>query len=357
MLEFIRSLFSGLSGSTRDPQSGTHREHVPPPAEVLVEGKDAFVFSAHWTIENEFPILDWEAAQEWLDTIVDETQRSAACTRLRKGWLEHMRQALGPHYALHETEHAMLVSSQEDHVAKATLGFVRRTQQRIESVLDGISLFPEDFSEALIVFDDKPEYYGYLSHCYDGEEIRNTDSVLVTAGEGHLVMLKADLGTLEPLIARHLTHACLLRLPLPVWLNAGIATHMEQRLYGHMKSQTSPMQMHARHQAFWDAQEIQGFWNAESFGRSDNSNELSYDLARILVSQMSRDWPAFRAFVLEADWNDGGAAAAITHLQRNLGEIVAAVLERTSSCGLEPDPSQWKSALEDEDSVAAVAAS
>ncbi len=59
-----------------------------------------------------------------------------------------------------------------------------------------------------------------------------------------------------------------------------------------------------------------------------DGNLLSYDLARILVAYMAKDWEAFRRFVLAANMADGGAAAAREHLGADLGKLACALLGR-----------------------------
>ena len=82
-------------------------------------------------------------------------------------------------------------------------------------------------------------------------------------------------------------------------------------------------------------------WSGRSFGRPDDGNMLSYDLAQILVEILAGRWPQFRAFALAASYEDAGAAAASEHLQLDLGESVAAIFEQASSDGWRPDPGKW----------------
>jgi hypothetical protein len=55
---------------------------------------------------------------------------------------------------------------------------------------------------------------------------------------------------------------------------------------------------------------IQQFWSGRSFGIGGESNSLSYDLARIVVEQLARNWAAFLQFVLHAERDDAGLSAA-----------------------------------------------
>jgi hypothetical protein len=87
--------------------------------------------------------------------------------------------------------------------------------------------------------------------------------------------------------------------------------------------------------------EVQQFWSGKSFLRTDEGNELSYDLARIIVSQFGVDWDRFRSFVLSATIEDAGASAATEHLGASLGKVVCALLEQDPSLEWAPNPAAW----------------
>ncbi len=123
-----------------------------------------------------------------------------------------------------------------------------------------------------------------------------------------------------------------------MWLNEGIAVSSESRLcLGHLDE--PPHESHSQLVDYWDVDRIQLFWSGESFQLADEGSKLSYDLAQILVGQLSHDWPSFLQFVNNADHQDGGAAAAEVVLDLDLGEVVCIILEK------EPDPG-WSPALE-----------
>ena len=135
-----------------------------------------------------------------------------------------------------------------------------------------------------------------------------------------------------------MTHGCVGHLPIPAWLNEGLAVNTEQRLSPHPMHVLTPQQMHGKHRRFWNDEAVQQFWSGKSFLRNDDGAMLSYDLARILVAQLSADWPTFRAFALAANIEDSGAAAAREHLQLELGAVVGVLLEREPEPAWAPDP-------------------
>jgi hypothetical protein len=97
------------------------------------------------------------------------------------------------------------------------------------------------------------------------------------------------------------------------------------------------------HLAFWGEEEIQEFWSGKSFLRAGDGNLLSYDLARLMVEQLSRPWEPFKQFVLAADGADAGSAAARQYLGVDLGEVVSELLEQASpAMPWGPDPGRWQ---------------
>lgn len=315
----------------------------PPPVAISAESADDFSVTKNLLDANGLPVLDWDAAQHWVDGIADEAAQARAWSQCERAWLEHLRVALGPEYQLREHSAALLLSTLEENVAEATLAFVNKTLQRVVRVLDGVAHVPEWGHDILVVFDDDDIYYKYVAHYYpEAGEFAGSGGMYINAGCGHFATVKADLRSIEPVIAHELTHACLSHLPIPVWLHEGIAVNTERRLCPQTGSAaTTPQQMHKRHRKFWGPVEIQQFWSGKSFLRADDGNELSYDLARIMVSQFAATWDRFRPFVLSANVEDGGASAAAQHLGVDLGDAVSALLEQEPSAQWAPNPAAW----------------
>jgi hypothetical protein len=110
----------------------------------------------------------------------------------------------------------------------------------------------------------------------------------------------------------------------------------QHKLTGVPHSLYTPQQMHARHLEFWNETEIQQFWTGDSFHRPDDGQMLSYDLARILVDNLARQWADFERFASQAARDDAGAQAASQHLGIDLGAWTCALLDREQSDGWTP---------------------
>lgn len=325
---------------------------APLPTHIEADGVVQLELKTVMREENGFPLTDWDAVTTWLERIPGDAQQGAAWGRCELAWLQHLRAALGDGYRLHVDDQVALLSSQDDVSAKATLAFVNRARQRIVRTLEGLAEVPDWGYDVVVVLDDHDTYYRYAANHYPEEgEFALSSGMYLGSGCGHFVTVKDQLDTIEPVIVHELTHALLSHLPIPTWLNEGLAVNTEQRFYPQMsgthRGGHDAAQLHARHQRFWGPAEIQQFWSGDSFKRPDEGNELSYDLARILTAQFAADWPRFRHFANAADWADGGAAASREHLQIDLGQAVCVLLEREYTAAHEPDPTRWETAAKE----------
>lgn len=344
MLNFLQSVLN------RDqPKSSSAGGPAPlsaPPLSVEVPGAEPLVLEPLIRHVNGFPHFDWNPVYQWVDAL-SEDQQSAAWEQCEKAWLAHLRQSLGTDYSLRESGDAVLLSSLEPKVAKATLEFMTRTESRILRVLDGVARKAEWGMNILVVFDDDDAYYRYVSHFYpESGEFAMSGGMYLNAGCGHFVTVKADLRAIEPVIVHELVHSLLSHLPIPAWLNEGLAVNTENRLSPSGAPLFSPHEMHAKHLAFWGSTEMQEFWSGKSFLRPDDGNMLSYDLARIFVDHFASDWPRFAAFVNEANLADAGNEAARRHLEIDLGVAACALLDKAPDAAWHPTPERWAEAPE-----------
>ena len=342
MLKLLRSLLSGKAGVDEVPYFAGKEESAP--ESLRIEGAPPFSLSSHITYVNQLPCLDWGAIYSWIDTLPSSELQAQAWSASERAWLLHLRTALGNGYRLAEANQAMLLSTLEPAIARITLEYMNRTLTRIVRLLDGLAAVPAWGKDILIVFDDHDTYYRYVSH-YGPEqgEFALSSGMYIRSGCAHFVTVKSDLREVEPVIAHEMTHACVGHLPLPAWLNEGIAVNTERRLAHSGSRLYTPEQMHRKHLEFWGQPQIQEFWSGKSFLRTDEGNMLSYDLAQIMVEHMSKNWKAFQKFVLAGDRSDAGSAAARDCLGVDLGDYVCAILERADCNGCAPDPTAWNS--------------
>ncbi|MET3182179.1 UNVERIFIED_ORG: hypothetical protein ABIC43_005354 [Variovorax guangxiensis] len=313
------------------------------PGDLVLDEEHSFPLIANMEIGNGLPLLSWQALNAWAGSMNDAHRERLAIQRGRRAWLLHLRDALGPHFHLYESEEAFVVSSLEDTVVVATAGYVASTRKRIQRLLSGIARFEDHHKSILLVIDDEETYYDYVSNYYpDSGEFAFSGGMFIDAGCPHFLVKRADLSTIEPVIAHEMTHSALSHLKLPRWLDEGLAVNTERKLTGvGVMPLGERHQLRSRHLKFWNETRIQEFWSGASFFRTDDGNELSYELARILMEQMGQNWELFTRFASTAKREDGGAEAARAVYDMDLGAYACILMEREPDASWTPDPQSW----------------
>jgi len=126
-------------------------------------------------------------------------------------------------------------------------------------------------------------------------------------------------------LVHELTHNCLVHLPLPRWLNEGLAKTFD-RSVDTIRNPILDHDLRERHLAFWNSNTIQEFWAGVSFHRPGTSRRLSYSLAEIVLNLLSEQKGDWIGFLKRAHRDDAGQTAAIECLGVDLGDVVATFL-------------------------------
>lgn len=305
------------------------------------------IVEMHWFGGTRQPIPDWEriAAAERADWTIAE--RDAFWTAAAEHWLRALADALGPDYRVQASERFLLLTAMEPADAQTYLKFCETARRRIVRNLGALAQPIGGGKHVCLVFIDEDEYYDYIAHYYpDGGEYAMSAGVFLSAGYGHFALCESHGDAMQPTIAHELTHALLAHLPIPTWLNEGMAVNTEHSLFpqlAHPANQLyTPKEIERKHEAFWNAERIQEFWSGAAFHRTDDGNLLSYDLAKKMVGLAAHDHAAFVPFVLAAHRDDGGAKAD-EHLGYPVGHLVEAVLGE-GEWG--PQPLRWNGAVQ-----------
>lgn len=341
MLSVLRSLFQSNSAKDRAPAVAEINAEVQ--THIQSDGAQPFPFENSLQFVHGLPTPDWVGIGEWVETLESNEARVAAWAESEIAWLQHLRTSLGPAYRLAKQADVLILSTLDERALEATFDFVSRSGKRILRVLDGVAEVSEWGHDILLVFDDQDTYYRYVSRYYqDDGEFSLSSGMYINQGCGHFAAVKSDLRSLEPIIVHEMTHAYLGHLPIPAWLNEGIAVNTEHRLTRPGTPLYTPQEMHEKHLMFWGDSEMQEFWSGQSFLRSDDGNMLSYDLARILVAHFSEDWSRFQPFVNSAEISDSGADAAKMHLGIQLGAAARSIFGQDNDGTWEPNPDLWQ---------------
>jgi hypothetical protein len=323
---------------------GRSRPDAASPAPVAVH--ERIPVAMVWRTDTRLPIPDWQAMQE-ADPGGDDAARHAHWRSAAWHWLEALADRSGTGLSVSESKDFLLLSALPPRHAELFLAFCQRVLRRVRGSLaelvDGSGWGPH----VAIVFPEDDAYYDYVSHYYpEGGEYAMSSGMFIQAGYGHFVLPESELGAMEPVIAHELTHCLLAHLPIPAWLNEGLAVNTEHAIFPQLADPRAqlhgPRELGVQHARYWDADAIQAFWSGKSFLRTDDGNRLSYDLAAKITALAARDEPAFRAFVAHAHMDDAGVAA-----EHHLGYPVAHLVEAVLGEGpWQPLPERWREGVE-----------
>lgn len=268
-----------------------------------------------------FPRPDWAAIAELIHA-EPETEWRPAWQAWSRRWLDSMLASLPGGYRIAESDNFLVLSGQEVRYVQLLTEFLERALRKILTALDGIASDDGDGKHIVLMFDEQEPYYRYKSYFYpdEGEFILSSGTFLNT-GYGHFAFPFMEMLEAEATSAHELTHACLRHLPIPLWLNEGFAVTMEDEICG-----TAPLRMDrerfSEHAAFWNAETIQEFWSGESFNRTDQGSELSYELARYCLRSLAHEYDVFSTFANCATFEDAGESAAIENYGGSLGGVI-----------------------------------
>ncbi|MEM7081913.1 MAG: hypothetical protein AAF465_04210 [Pseudomonadota bacterium] len=294
--------------------------------------------------DGRFPRPDWQSIEQALDDVADDAVHEAWC-EVGRVWLRQVAQACGPDYSVFETENFLILNCLDDRPSASIGAFMERSRAGVLSMLDGIGLDGGAGKNVVLLFGNDELYYDYIAYFYSEGEHPMSSGVFISHYYSHMAIPHFDMYETEATFAHEFTHRCLSHLPIPLWLNEGLAVTLEDELCGSRPIRMDSKQLE-RHKQFWDAQTIQEFWNGLSFGRIDEGNELSYELARFCIKALAQDAHRFTGFANNSTYEDGGEAAAFAFFEGSLGGLP---YQFFGDGDWSPKPDEWSSAEAESD--------
>ncbi|MEM6818051.1 MAG: hypothetical protein AAF578_04635 [Pseudomonadota bacterium] len=284
-----------------------------------------------------FPRPNWEQITREIET-APESEWPNLWTDWAQRWMAETILVLPVGYQLFESENFLVLSSQERRFSTLLLEFLERTRRRILSSLEGIASDSGHGPHVLLMFHDQESYYRYISYFFPEEgEFGLSSGIFLNESYGHFVFPFVEMFEAEATAAHELTHALLRHLPIPTWLNEGLAVTMEDEICDSWPLTMSDERF-AEHRDYWNAESIQAFWSGEAFYKGDEGMQLSYELARFCVRSLAHEYDVFAAFANSAESSNAGEQAANEHFNGSLGGLIAQFF---GDGDWSPDPSRW----------------
>ncbi len=312
MLQWIKGMWGGTPPASAPADAGTFSEALP-------EGEMV------WRADTSVPIPDWER-QPWVESD-DPAQAHRLATAQAAAWVDAMVRTLGEGYARQEAAHFMLMSALPARQAAVLLEYLERSRRRVLATLTGVASDQGFGKIVVLVLPDEETYYRYVANygSQSSEPEAFSGGMFIDYGYGHFVFAQGPFEAMEPVVVHELTHCLVRHLPLPAWLNEGLAMNTQHRFVP-ARARYRPEELNYLFGRFWTRETIQEFWSGKSFLRPDDGQPLSYELARILVQLLDKDYDVLARYCSEAHQEDGGERAALAVLGAGLGDFAAVVL-------------------------------
>lgn len=292
--------------------------------------------------EEGLPRPQWGLIQTWIEARCEPEARRGAWAAVCRQWLAELGAAYGDDYATSESEHFLVLASKADATGPPLLPFAERCRAGLVSALKGVAEFDSDYKQVVVTLRTPGDYYRYIAPFYPEGEHGGSGGVHLRVGYSHVALYGKHLWALENPLAHELTHASLLHLSMPQWLEEGLAQMVEHDATGRALL-TVDAEMAERHKRYWGKHGMDEFWRGEGFSSTGKVQELSYQLAEILVRLVVEEgqprwfgWvrePQRRlfAFLREAAMDDCGASACQEHLGYGLSDLAARFLGEFAS--------------------------
>lgn len=288
-----------------------------------------------------FPRPDWPAIQGWKRAWIAKEDEHDAMQQVTRHWLTRLRDALGEAYTVVESEHFLFVSALEETARARTLQFLEHARERLVHILGDVAWTDGKGKHVALRFTNLEDYYAYISHYYANGKHATSGGVFLHKGYAHIAYYELlSMNEERATLAHELAHNLVAHLPLPRWLNEALAEAFDTDIGG-SRPRMLDRELHAQHEAYWNAETIQQFWMGRSFNRPEGQR-VSYSLARLLLDIINREVRPppdfFRRFIKQTTWQDAGEAAALEQFEVGLGEIASVFL---GDGDWAPKPSSW----------------
>jgi hypothetical protein len=271
--------------------------------------------------DSRFPLPDWTTVHSSLPEGMTPTELDAFWTGQGREWIHLLKDSLGEGYQGYESPNFWLVSREPADACRRLIGWAEATAKKVSALLK-VDHTGRLFGKCpFLVLHDLDTYYEYFAAYVPDGSYAGSGGVYLNHGYGHFVFSFLDMSQAEAVLAHELTHAYVAHLPIPAWLNEGVAQLCEISLTG--RDHTRYDEIKDSIDAYWNEDTIQAFWDGSAFLRDHDSQMHSYHLAKVLTSRLSRQRSGFHDFLHSAHRDDAGAAALAATWGYTLSGLVA----------------------------------
>jgi hypothetical protein len=274
-----------------------------------------------------FSRVEWDRVAKLVNTTVPTEEIGATWDAVALQWVGVIRDELGGSYRISESDDYILLSEYNDDQVKFLLRVTANAHSIILANLGPHAATGGGARNVILLLSDLDDYDHYIAYFYRGTHIPPSGGVYINTGYQHIALSDRGPTDAAMTIVHELCHNAVHHLPVPAWLNEGVAVTLERKISREiiidLRSGILDGELADRHYAFWNEENIQEFWAGTTFHMKDEAQPLSYSLAEVLVHKLSGDHRLFLEFLANAHYGDGGQTAGLDVLGINLGDVAA----------------------------------
>ena len=247
---------------------GRKSKPVTPPAAALNDKPTLDISHLLERIEG-VPVISASALSSHLQTVADSIPGSTLPQHLAdvsRSWLATLNdEAFDGRLQRGESKHFMLMGDVPPDRGRAILAFAEATLARYREHIGDVIDFGPAAKMPVLTFAHDDDYYRYVAAYFTEGHYGLSSGMFIQRGLGHFVFPNEEMWRLEPVIAHELFHATVAHLPLPAWLNEGLATNAEFRFGNRFEDPRHAGEQLPHHRAWWNDERLQDFWSGDAF--------------------------------------------------------------------------------------------
>ena len=289
---------------------------------------------------HDLPHPDWQRVHAWERAEVEHKDAEDFWRRFVADWLSRLADTLGLGYDVRESVNFFLLSDGGESSDRDRLKVLERMRREMLAVF-GERILPRGTvgKHVVMLFSNEADYSRYYARYAPDGETAITGGVCIFSGYVHIAIPRSE--QIDAAFAHEFSHNLTFHLPLPPWLNEGIAMYIEQRIGGGATPHASEL---IETRSYWTPATIQEFWSGAAF-RSVDGQKAAYALAAMLFRTILMDLrptpEALQKFVLASDCHDAGTHACKRYLGESVENIAAILL---GDADWSPKPESWPTA-------------
>lgn len=264
--------------------------------------------------EEGYPRIDWSVVQQAAAHFDKHPALDQIWTELASQWLELLGNHLGDRYRIFESQHVLLLSAQPSDEARRFLEVADAAYARLQDLIAPSKEALGCGKHVIFMPLGNDAYYDYVSFYHPDEDSNRGASAGMHIGRGykHTVICGHATGAYLRTMAHELAHNMVSHLPLPLWLNEGLAQRAEDMI-GEFRGPLIGRRGARLQTRYWSRFGLDPFWTGKSFFKR-SSQRLSYQLSNILFRNLTSHRSRrknVRTFLATAHRRDAGQAACL----------------------------------------------